>query len=193
MCTVTLWLFLHHTPVHLQLTSALIVYSSDHCQSDKSIGLESGEIFMCAFVLRNAPEIWKNLAPGCSSDINLKLWFTSRAPLLFSQAFVVVYRATNMLDNRHPIVELALFTSAPSKVLTHVSSLFSLPLPVVMLWAITLLPPVNHACSPVTTAISGCSTVMPYQLSTDWMQQVSTSPPPPLRFQLQFPSVKLCF
>lgn len=50
-------------------------------------------------------------------------------PLLCSQAFVVVLGAKNkhLLDNGHPLVELALFTSASSKVLTDVSSLFSLP------------------------------------------------------------------
>ena len=51
---------------------------------------------------------------------------------MFSQAFVVVQggkKQTNICsDNRYPLVELALFRSASTKVLTHVSSLFSLPL-----------------------------------------------------------------
>ena len=67
------------------------------------------------------------------SYINLKdslvLQWGFTEPLLCSQAFVVVLGAKNkhLLDNGHPLVELALFTSASSKVLTDVSSLFSLP------------------------------------------------------------------
>lgn len=79
----------------------------------------------------------------------------------------------HQLDNRQPLVELALFRSARSEVLTHISSLFSLP--VVMLWAIMLWPHVNPACFPVTTDISGCSIATPFLLSTDWIQQVSIS------------------
>lgn len=40
------------------------------------------------------------------------------------------------------------------------------------LLAITWWPPVNHAYSRATTAISGCSTVTPYLRSTDWMRRV---------------------
>lgn len=53
------------------------------------------------------------------------------------------------------------------------SLLYSLS--VVMLWATMLWPPVNPACFPATTAISGCSIVTLYLRSTDWIQRVSIS------------------
>lgn len=98
----------------------------------------------------------------------------------------------HLLDNRHSLVELALFRSAHSKVLTRVSSLFSLP--AVMLWVIMLWPPVNPACSPVTTAISGCSIVMPCLLLTDWMRQVRKAPldQTQIQYQLELFAASLC-
>lgn len=50
-------------------------------------------------------------------------------PPLCPQAFCCCTQGKNkhLLHNGHPLVELALFRSASSKVLTDVSSLFSLP------------------------------------------------------------------
>lgn len=96
------------------------------------------------------------------------MWFYRT--LLYIQVFCCCCKQgknKHLSDNRHTLVDLALFRRACGKVLTDICPLFCLPppsLPVVMLWAIMLLPPASPACSPATTAISGCSTVMPYQL-----------------------------
>lgn len=115
-------------------------------------------------------EFWKNLhqviiheyvpVHFCAVDKLLVLHGASFVSMLLCCCFQVENK--HLLHNRHSLVELALLTSAHNEVLTRVSSLFSLP--VVMLWAITLWPPVNPACFPVTTAISGCLTVTPCRL-----------------------------